>query len=96
MRPNPYDPPKEANEGLPNSPTLFGQLYDAGLLVASMIAGGLVSSFCCINPLAHGPSPRLLVYNVAMLILGLISGGVAFKMYQRTQRPPPPPTDDRQ
>lgn len=46
-----------------------------------MLVGGLISGFCCISPLAHGP--HVLEVNAVIFFMGMAIGGVAWKIYQR-------------
>ena len=63
-------------------------LLNAIALGISMLAGGIVTAFCCINPLAHGPGT--LEANIATFFVGMAVGGGAWKLWQNRKRFIPP------
>ena len=52
----------------------------------SMVAGIVVLSFCCINPLAHGP--RAAEFSAVVVVLGAVGGAVAWVIGERFWRRP--------
>ena len=56
-------------------------VLNAMALGGAMLAGGIVVAFFCVNPLAHGPAG--LEIAAFEFFVGMVLGGIAFKLYQR-------------
>ena len=79
MDENPYQSPNQISRPERNGRWLR-EIFDAALLGASMLAGGIVAAFVLINPLAHGE--HVLEFNAAVFFGGMAVGAAIRKVYQ--------------